>query len=364
MTRRPRAGLIPLAAMVLQGLAASVGPVTAAPDQSGLEVIAYTPSRLELGGRNYVMVRGMLRNSGAFGVGQVTVDLVLWGDDPSTPLGHGSGQGFLDRLAPGEESPFTVAVQHCCPEDARRYAFTLSGPEQRERPYRSLDVRAVSSRQGQHGPERTGELHNAGDRSVNAPSLDLYAAYWRGGDLIALRTANLPVLWSLDGPVGQALPPGLAYPFAVAEPDEPFDRVDYYINGTPYPVDQHPVPLGLGGLQGRQDGVDLVWRGLLYNCGLAAVDAAIVILDWRVDGKVRGFARWDLDLGQSLAPGASRWVSLRLSDGPAALLAPGAATFLPLALAVQDRPPPAPVCAIVPRRLVLPLLGLPQESSP
>lgn len=105
-----------------------------------------------------------------------------------------------------------MAVRHCCPDDARRYDFTLSGPEQRERPYRSLEVRAVSSRQGTRGPERTGELFNAGNLSVNAPSLDLYAAYWRGSDLIDLRTANLPVLWSLGGPVGQALPPDSPIP--------------------------------------------------------------------------------------------------------------------------------------------------------
>ncbi|HQZ69909.1 MAG TPA: hypothetical protein PK826_01110 [Anaerolineae bacterium] len=363
MRRRPRAGLLPLAAMLL-GWQPAFGVAMAAPAQGGLEVTAYTPSRLELGGNVYILVRGMLRNGGSFGLGQVTVDLMLWGADPAVPLGHGIGQAFLERLAPGEESPFSVAVRHCCPDDARRYAFTLSGPEQRERPYRSLEVRAVSSRQGTRGPERTGELFNAGNLSVNAPSLDLYAAYWRGSDLIDLRTANLPVLWSLGGPVGQALPPGLAYPFAVAEPAEPFDRVAYFINGSPYPVGLYPVPLGLGGLDGRPDGTDLVWRGLLTNCGLAAVDGAIIILDWREDGKVRGFARWDLDLGSALPPGGGRWVSLRLSDGPPALLEPGAATFLPLALAVQEQPPPAYVCAIAPQRLSLPLLGFPQESLP
>ena len=44
-----------------------------------------------------------------------------------------------------------------------------------------------------------------------------------------------------------------AYPFAVAEPAEPFDRVAYFINGSPYPVGLYPVPLGLGGLEGRPD---------------------------------------------------------------------------------------------------------------
>lgn len=362
--RWPSVPMLLLAVALLAGSPA-VPPATAAPAQSGLEVLGYTPSTVELGGNTYVMVRGMLRNRGAFGVGQVTVNLTLWGEDPTSPLGLGSGQGFLDRLAPGEESPFTVAVRHCCLEDARRYAFVLSAPERREHPYRALEVRHVTSRQGRQGPERTGELVNAGDLSVNAPSLDLYAAYWRGEDLIALHTANLPVLWSLGGDVGQALPPGLAYPFVIAEPVEPFDRVAYFINGTTYPLGSFPVPLGWGGLEGRRDGTDIVWRGVLRNCGLEATAAAILILDWRTaDGSVRGFARWDLDLGTVLAPGAGRWIALRLGDAPTALLETGSVAFLPLALAVQDQAPSVYLCSVPLRRLALPLLGFPQEPTP
>lgn len=362
--RWPLAPILPLAAALLGWQLAGEAALAAA-DQSGLEVLSYTPSAMELGGNTYVMVRGMLRNGGSFGVGTVTVSLTLWGDDPASPLGLGSGQGFLDRLAPGEEGPFTVAVRHCCLEDARRFDFALSAPEQRERPYRALETRHVASRQGRQGPERTGELFNAGDLSVNAPSLDLYAAYWRGADLVALHAANLPVLWSLGGAVGQALPPGLAYPFVLAEPAEPFDRVAYFVNGTPYPAGSYPVPLGWGGLDGRQDGADLVWRGILRNCGREPTNAAIVILDWRAaERQVRGFARWDLDLGLPLAPGAGRWIALRLGDAPPALLEPGAVSFLPLALAVQDQAPPAYLCSVSPWRLTLPLLGLPQEPTP
>lgn len=344
---------------------AALGAPRAALADGGLVVTGYWPARLQLGGNDYVLVRGMLENRGAFGVGLVTVGLKVYGVDEMTPLAEGSGQAFLDRLAPGERSPFTVAVRHCCPEDLQRYAFSLEGPEQRAAPYRELAVRLELRRTGPRGPERSAELVNLGRRPVNAPSLDVYAAYWQGDNLLDLRTANLPVLWNLVGPTGQALAPGMVYPLVVAEPEQPFDRVEYFINGTPYPAGQYPVPLGARAERLWWDGDDLLWRVLLQNCGSAPVGSAVLILDWRdAQGWVRGFARWDLDLGEGLAPGAGRWVQLRLSEAPEALLGPGERRLLPLGLAVQDREPAEYHCPVQSWHLELPALSNQREVSP
>lgn len=361
----------PLRRPLLSILAALWIAALAGPDEAPLRaaenlvVTGHWPSRLQLGGNDYVLVRGMMENRGAFGVGPVTVVLEAWGADPAAPLGRGSGQVFLDRVAPGERSPFTVAVRHCCPEDILRYDFVLDGPEQRAAPYRDLAVRRELRRRGANGPERTAELANLGDRVVNAPSLDVYAAYWQGENLIDLRTANLPVLWSLSGPTGQSLPPGMAYPLVVAEPDQPFDRVAYFVNGTPYPAGLYPVPLGATVQRLSWDGADLLWQVLLSNCGVAPTEALVLILDWRdAEGLVRGFARWDLELPAPLPPGAGRWVQLRLSGAPAALLGPGERRLLPLALAVQERPPPSYHCEPRTWRVWLPAAQDPQEGAP
>jgi hypothetical protein len=322
-----------------------------------VEVLSYTPRLGILGGQPYVFVRGMLQNRGPGVAHDIQIALQVFGSDPVTPIGVGGGVSWLDSLDAGESGPFSLAIRHCCPEDFLEYAFAIDVGRAGRRPYRQLSFEQVTRWDADAPPRLTGWIRNRGDAFLNAPSVDIYASFWSGEEMVALETARLPILYSLEGPTGQSLPPGAAYPWSMQLPEADFDRYELWHNGDPYPEGSFPVPLGYLPDRQRREGSDIVLEGSLRHCGREAVTVALLMLVGRDgQGRVLDFKLLQLITDEAIPPGSLGRLVARWPDAPADL-DPAEVTLLPLALDVQDQRPASFPCAPPVAGVYLPMLA-------
>ena len=360
----PRAIAFAILALAASMLAFESTPPSALaqPQAPDLRVIAYTPLLGELAGKPYIFVRGMLENRGPGAATRIQIALQAFGEDPDRPLAVSGSISWLDSLDSGERGPFSIAVNHCCPEEIREYRFSVTAERAAERPYRALAFENLARFDEAEPPEITGELRNLGDAFLNAPSVDVYAGFWAGDALVALTTARMPILYGLEGPTGQSLAPGMAYPWQLRLPELAFDRYELWANATAYPDGVYPVPLGFEAGRPRREGEDLVVGGMLSHCGSEpAKDVLLLLVGRDAERRVLDFRLLELLSEAPIEPGERGRLEARWPKAPAGI-DPAQLDLLPLALDTQSRRPAALPCAPPAARLYLPALLAPAEG--
>lgn len=337
-------------------LAFTSWPARAQPRGPEVRVVTFSASSGELAGRPYVFVRGLLENRGPGPATRIQIALQTFGQDPDRPLAVSGSISWLDSLDSGERGPFSIAINHCCPEDLLDYRFSVAAEPAAERPYRALAFENLARFDAARPPEITGELRNRGDAYLNAPSVDVYAGFWAGDAMVALTTARMPILYGLEGPTGQSLAPGMAYPWQLRLPDVAFDRYELWANATAYPNGVYPVPLGFDGGPARREGQDLLVGGTLWNCGTeSAGDVLLLLVGRDAEGRIRDFTLLELLTDEPLAPGSRGRLEARWPNSPATI-DEGRVDLIPLALDTQLRRPAALPCAPPRGRVYLPWL--------
>jgi hypothetical protein len=286
-------------------------------------LLDYTLAIEQIGERNYVFARGLLRNEGPGPATNIQIKMTLWGEDPSLPLGVGGGHGWLDDLDVDESGPFSVAVSHCCLEDIEEAAFEISADAALLAPYRALRVEDVRDEDIDGIRRLAGDLKNIGGRYVNASTVDVYAAFFDGDELVRLTTANMPIFFDVfNGAIGQSFPPEHAYPWQITLPaDGPaFTRYEVWSNGNPYPAGSYPVPLGFKiGTTSREDALIKI-EGEIVHCGAEPYQAAAVVLKaLGDDGRVVAFTRGEFESFVPLPPGSNTSVNIEWPNAPASI---------------------------------------------
>jgi hypothetical protein len=355
------AGVLALASGLALALASPAGPARmslASPAAPQVVVERYTPSVLDLGGRRYVMVQGMLINRGPGPAQDIHVSLVARRSPGGEILGEGGGMSWLDVLNGGESGPFSVAVPHCCPEDIGAYDFTVTVQPAPADRYLDLAVTGMVEREVNGGRWIYGDLVNTGDAFLNATATDVYMGFWDGEDLVKLDTARMPILHSLEGPTGQSHPPGWRYPWAMQVPTVKFDRTEVWTYAERYPPDVYPVPLGAQGVVAARDGADIRVTATVTSCGTERVGGLLIMVVARdAEDRVVEFGLAQPALASPLAPGDRRPVSL-VWPNIRAEIDPAGVTLWPLALDTQgERPGAIPCLPLMPANF-LPMAGV------
>ncbi len=330
-----------------------------------VEILSFAPRLEKLAGQDYIFVRGLLINRGPGPAAGIQVDLRAFGEDPDSPIAQGGGVSMLDGLDSGASGPFSVALRYCCPDEVRDYRFSVQARAAAEPPYRALQVENVHQIEEAEGPVISGELLNGGQAVLLAPSIDVHAGFFSGQDLVALRTARMPIHYNASEPTGQSHPPGLRYPWQIALPDLDYDRYELWTNGDAYPDGLFPVPLGFDVRSRRRDGADILVSGWLRHCGQQDSEAALLMLSGKDDrGRVRDLRLLALVAQDAIPPGDRGWLEARWPDAsPAVDL--GRVELTPLSLSVQARRPAALPCAPMSHLGLLPLalLRAPAETA-
>jgi hypothetical protein len=328
---------------------AAAGPAGA--QGGGVEVVAQTPGRAQLGGQTYVVVRGLLANRGPVTAADIEVTLRLrrspGGEQLAPP---GIGLSWLDPLLPGETSPFAVLVRYCCPDDVGAHDLSLGWRGGATAPYRGLRASAQALRETPAGPRLFGSAVNGGEGFVEASTVRVYAGFWSGADLVDARAVLVPAVFD-DGPGGMALGPGQSLPWSTTIPTGAYDRVELWARSEPYPAGVFPVPLGVTetAVRPAPDGVTVVGR--VRNCGLeAAPDLYALLVARDATGAPLQFLGQPLT-GVDLAPGAARAVALSW-PGAVAASRPATVTLEAFALAQQLERPAAYPCRELARRFL------------
>lgn len=333
-------------------------PLQASPTAPQVVVQSYTPSVLDLGGRRYVLVQGMLINRGPGPAQEIHVSLTARRSPGGEILGEGGGMSWLDVLNGGESGPFSVAVPHCCPEDIGAYDFTVNVEPAPADRYLDLAVTGMVEREVNGGPWIYGDLVNTGDAFLNATATDVYMGFWKGEDLVKLETARTPILHSLEGPTGQSQPPGWRYPWAIQVPALAFDRTQVWAYAERYPPNIYPVPLGAQGVVAARDGADIRVAATVMSCGTERTEGMLIMVVARdAEDRVLEFGLAQPPLASPLAPGDRRPVSLVWPNARAEI-DPAGVTLWPLSLDTQgERPGAIPCLPLVPGSF-LPLAGV------
>lgn len=327
-------------AAVLPGRAAPLR----APAAPVIEVVGFTPAEVELGGQRSVTVRGMLVNRGPGPARAIHVSLTARRTPGGEIVGTGGGVSWLDALDEGESGPFSVGVRFCCLPDIGAYDLTTSAAAAPAPRYRDLAVDGLHEQTVDGEGRIYGHLRNTGAAYLNASATDVYAGFWQGEDLVELQTARLPVFYTPDAPTGQSHPPGVAYPWAIAFPDVPFDRYQVWTFAAPFPTGVFPVPLAAEAVTAHRDVEGIVVRGELRSCGAVAVALVVIVVEARDgDGRLLEFGRAVLSLDDALDPGerqrfAVTWPGVRTAVDPSRV------TAAAYAIDTQTVRPPAVPC--------------------
>ncbi len=319
-------------------------PLAANPTAPHVVIASYTPGRLVLGERRYVIVRGILQNHGPGPATDFQMTFTARREPGGEVLGEGGGVSWLDALDAGESGPFTAVVPYCCPEDIGAYDLTLSAAPAPADRYRALEVTGQVRREAGGLPWIYGDLVNTGADFLDVSATDVYMGFWKGEDLVMLDTARMPVLHSLGDPTGQSHPPGWRYPWAVQVPDVPFDRTEVWFNAAAFPPEVFPVPLGAQAVAAAREGADIQVRATIAHCGLAPAENLVVMVVARdAEDRVVEFGLAQPRLAAPIRPGDR--VPIHLTwPGARAEIEPQRLSLWPLALESQNQRPSAIPC--------------------
>lgn len=330
-------------AVAALGLVMATVPAPVRGQAGGVEVVAYTPDRVVLGGQPYVIVRGILANRGPVVAADIQVTLRLRrGPGGELLAPPGNGLSWLGPLAPGQEGLFSAVVRYCCPEDVGEYELTLGWRGGATAPYRGLVATPQAMRDSPAGPRLFGTVENAGGRAVDASTVRVYAGFWSGAQLVDARAVLVPAVFD-DGPGGMALGRGQSLPWSTTVPDRAYDRVEMWAASEPYPEGAYPVPLGASDVRVRPAALGVIVTGRVRNCGTRDVADVYALLVARDEaGAPLQFEGVFLP-GVDLPAGGAREVVVPWPGAEPTVL-PAAVALEVFALVDQPDPPPESPC--------------------
>lgn len=340
MRRAARPARAVAAAAAVAAVAGLAAPAAALPrGWAAADVHVESVSRrgVTFAGRTMTQLSGEVVNAGSVDVGQVEIVARFRAAPGGAVLATGTTVAMLTELAPDERSPFLLLVgplDVATVGDVEIIVHAPASPGVRER---DLAVEGVVTRTVAGAPAVFGHLVNRGPRTASATHTNVVAAFWDAAGLRELRAATMPILYQPGTIAGQGHPPGVAYPWFLRLPDEPWTRLDWLVVARRYADGAWPVPLGIVDVVRDDDGATPRFVGRLVGCGLRpAADFALVSSVVDAAGVVT-FSLAAGELRPPLPPGGSRPIELRWPGiGPAV----GAADVALLALALDDQPLP------------------------
>jgi len=337
----------------------TLGPLPSTAAEPSLEVVTYTVADREIG-RLRIYVEGVVVNRGpgpATGLQMRMTSRSRSGD----VLDVSPGTVWIDDLAEGATSPFSVSPPFCCAADIDRVAFALEASAAPGSPYDALAVEGVFTRDVSGAPFVFGELANLGDHYVSAAEQRLYVGFFAGERLLGIRAASMPINYGAGYP-GRAFPPGYRLPWSSGVPDEAYDRLETWVRVISFPPGVYAAPLGLRLESVVRDANGVLMTGLLYNCGtVPVVYAEFVVVGRDAAGRIAQFA-WTGIEGGVLQPGDSGRVQIRWRTARSEIdLSRVSVDAFSVELQVA-RPPELP-CGALARRAYLPSAARAAEAT-